>query len=218
MIAALKIEGLVLRQGEFVLGPLDLELPAGGVLKLLGQSGSGKTTLLEAVAGLRPLDAGRIQLKGRDVAGLPPEARSLGYVTQDDTLFPHLNVEENLRFGLRYLDQDREGRERSLARATDLAGVEHLLRRRTDTLSGGESRRVALARALAVSPGLLLLDEPLGMLDAPARMELASRLERASKELGVALLFVTHQADEVLALGGRSLYLEHGRVKKEGPR
>lgn len=214
----LTIEGLRVDLGGFVLGEMSLALGDGETLALLGPSGSGKTTLLKAIAGLCAPDRGRILLDGEDVTARPPQRRRVGWVPQDSDLFPHLSVEGNIAFGLRYAGLDRRARRERLARLAGLLGLDGLLARSPSTLSGGEARRAALARALAVSPRVLLLDEPLGMLDEPARASLLEALRRTHEELGTAAIHVTHDRDEARALGGsaRGAVLRAGRIEQIG--
>jgi molybdate transport system ATP-binding protein len=190
------------------------------VLVLFGPSGSGKSTILECVLGLRPQARGRIRLAGEwlhdDRAGLrrPIEARRLGWVPQSPTLFPHLNVGGNLRLGLTRSDGDGVG---ALDRAIEVLEIGHLLGRRIDALSGGEQSRVALARALASSPRALLLDEPLAALDLALRARILPYLLRVRDELGLPMLYITHDPDEALLLGGVVAVLDRGRLVASGP-
>ncbi len=214
----LKIEGLELALGEFTLGELSLDLADGDYLALMGPSGCGKTTLLKTIAGICVPDRGRILLDGMDVTALPPQRRRVGWVPQDSDLFPHLDAAGNIAFGLRYSGLDRAAQRERLAKLAGLLGLEGLLGRFPATLSGGEARRVALARALAVSPRILLLDEPLGMLDLPARRALLDALRRVHEELGTSAIHVTHEQDEARALGEatRGAVMRAGRIEQVG--
>ncbi|MFM7252976.1 MAG: ABC transporter ATP-binding protein, partial [Ilumatobacteraceae bacterium] len=156
--------------GRGVLHDVDLDVPSGALLALVGPSGCGKSTLLRALAGLVPLEAGRVLLAGRDVTALAAERRRVGLVFQDNSLFGHLRVERNVAFGLRHLP--RRDRVERVAEMLDLVGLSRLARRYPHQLSGGEQQRVALARALAPSPEVVLLDEPFGALDESLREEL----------------------------------------------
>ncbi len=190
------------------------------VAVLFGPSGSGKSTLLESVLGLRPEVRGRIQVAGEwledETRGLrvPVEARGLGWVPQEPTLLPHLSVEGNLRLGLR-----RAGRrgEAHLARAVDVLELGGLLARRPRELSGGERQRVALARALASGPRAVLLDEPLSSLDLPLRTRVLPFLLRVRDELGLPMLYITHDPDEAMVVGEVAIVLAAGRVVASGP-
>ncbi|MBF0341750.1 MAG: molybdenum ABC transporter ATP-binding protein [Magnetococcales bacterium] len=198
-----------------------LELPGHGVTVLFGPSGSGKTTVLRAVAGLEHPPGGKLHVHGvcwqDDAKGLflPVHQRPIGYVFQDAALFPHLDVRGNLRFGLRRVPRDK--RRLSLERAIDLLGIAPLMARRPDTLSGGERQRVAIARALAVSPELLLMDEPLAALDLPRKREILPFLERLHAELAIPILYVSHAPDEVARLAHHLVVLEAGQVIASGP-
>ncbi len=197
---------------------IDLTLPARGVIGLFGASGSGKTTLLRCVAGLERVADGRLRI-GEDVwqdglTWLPTHKRPLGYVFQEASLFPHLTVIKNLRYGMRRV----KGAHRvSLDEAIELLGIGHLLDRRPDHLSGGERQRVAIARALAVSPRLLLMDEPLAALDLKRRQEILPYLDRLHDELRVPVLYVTHSSEEVGRLADHLVVLEKGRAVANGP-
>lgn len=196
---------------------VDLAVPEGEVMAVLGPSGSGKSTLLRAVAGLQPLDEGRVVLAGRSLDGVPPHRRGLGLMFQDHALFPHRDVAANIAFGLRMAgwSADRiRARVAELLDLVDLAGYEH---RRISTLSGGEQQRVALARSLAPSPRLLLLDEPLGALDRPLRERLVGDLRRIAIDLGLTVVAVTHDHDEAFALADRVALMDRGAVLQVGP-
>jgi molybdate/tungstate transport system ATP-binding protein len=193
------LEGLSMDLGGFRLESLSLRVAPGEFFMIVGPSGAGKTLLLEAVAGLRPLSSGRILIAGKDVTAVPPEKRGVGIVYQDYALFPHLTVEENIRWGLRFSRKDGSG---SVDRLVDLLRLRPLLRRSPGTLSGGEQQRTALARALAVQPSVLLLDEPLSALDPAFREELRDYLAEINRE-GMTLVMVTHDFGEVLSLGDR---------------
>jgi len=198
---------------------VDIAVPARGVTALFGPSGSGKTTLLRLVAGLERAAAGRLTLNGQvwqDTAQgifLPTHRRPIGVVFQDARLFPHLSVRGNLDFGRRRVATQRVALEQVVA----LLGIEHLLARMPDRLSGGEKQRVAIARALATSPRLLLLDEPLAALDPARKAEILPYLERLHEELDIPVLFVSHAPDEVARLADTLVLLEAGRVLACGP-
>lgn len=180
------------------------------VTAVVGRSGSGKTSLLESIAGLRPRAKGRIVIDGGDVAPLPPEHRRVGYVPQDLALFPHLDVRGNLRFG---------GPRKSNAQfehIVDILELGPLLERAPASLSGGEKQRVALGRALMTAPRLLLFDEPLASLDPALRARILLFLQRVRDDLGVPMIYVTHQPEEAAAIAGWSLLLDAGRVVAEG--
>ena len=196
-------------------------LAPGGVLVLFGPSGSGKTTLLRALAGLDRPDAGSIAFEGEpwfdSAAGIfvPPQRRRAGFLFQDFALFPHLSAGGNVAFGLGHLG--RNERSERVTETARLLRIEHLLGRRPAGLSGGERQRVAVARALAPRPRLLLLDEPLSALDAPTREELRGELRALLHHLGIPSILVTHDRVEALALGDRMAVLVDGAVRQTGP-
>jgi molybdate transport system ATP-binding protein len=204
---------------------VDLDLPARGVTALFGHSGSGKTTLLRCMAGLERAPLGRLTVNGQvwqddeapDKRGsrwLPTHQRPLGYVFQEASLFPHLTVMGNMRYGL----QRSTGAVRvSLEQAIELLGIGHLLGRKPDQLSGGERQRVSMARALALSPSLLLMDEPLAALDLKRKQEILPYLERLHAELDIPVLYVSHSPDEVARLADHIVVLETGRAVAAGP-
>ena len=211
---------LALQRPDFGLS-VDLELPGRGVSALFGPSGSGKTTLLRCVAGLESQARGLVRIGSEtwqdDAAGLrlPTWRRDLGYVFQEASLFEHLDVRRNLEFGLRR--SARAGGQPALAAAIELLGIGHLLQRSPAQLSGGERQRIAIARALATQPRLLLLDEPLSALDLARRREILPWLERLRDELSIPMLYVTHSADEVMRLADQLVVLEAGKVRVAGP-
>ena len=186
-----------------------LDVPDGETLVILGPSGSGKTLLLESLGGFHPHD-GRVSVGGTDVTDDPPEDRGFGFVFQDYALFPHMTVEENVRFGARYHDQSRDPTELLAA-----LGVADLVQRTPETLSGGEKQRVALARALAIRPEVLLLDEPLSALDAPTRRELRDDLADVLSDR--TAVYVTHDRTTARALGDRVAVMRDGRIVQHGP-
>jgi molybdate/tungstate transport system ATP-binding protein len=208
----IEITNLAVRQGKFALAGITFAVPAGRYGVLMGKSGCGKTTILEAVAGLRSVDAGAIRLAGRDVTQLRPMARNLGYVPQDGALFTTMTVRQNLAFALEVRGDPRASIE---ARVAELAGwleVGHLLDRRPHFLSGGEKQRVALGRALASHPPVLLLDEPLSSLDDDTRDMLIDLLNRLRNTREVTVLHVTHNRGEAERLGDIVLRLENGAI------
>ncbi|MEO8410316.1 MAG: molybdenum ABC transporter ATP-binding protein [Propionivibrio sp.] len=197
---------------------VDLTLPARGVTALFGHSGSGKTTLLRCVAGLERAPLGQLIVAGevwQDASHwLPTHRRPLGYVFQEASLFPHLSVLGNLRYGVR---RSGAAQRVSLEQAIDLLGIAPLLERKPDRLSGGERSRVGIARALAVGPRLLLMDEPLAALDLQRKQEILPYLERLHDELEIPVLYVSHTPDEVARLADHLVVLENGKVLANGP-
>ena len=203
--------------GEAVLQGVDLDVADGSTLALLGPSGSGKSTLLRIVAGLEAPDRGRVLIGEVDVTGRPAHVRGVGFVFQDQALFPHLDVAGNVGFGLRMAGVDRAERRRRVGEALELVGLPGHERRDPATLSGGEAQRVALARALAPRPGVVLLDEPLAALDQLLRERLLVELRALFDELEVTVVAVTHDPTEAAALGDRLAVLLDGQVAQEGP-
>jgi ABC-type sugar transport system ATPase subunit len=208
------VENLIIRAGSFTLEGISFALEAGEYGVLMGQTGAGKTTLLEALCGLKPVSGGAVRLLDRDVTRLRPADRGVGYVPQDRALFPTLTVHEHLAFSLviRGWDAGRIGRR--VDELAELLGLRHLLHRKPQGLSGGEAERVALGRALAFHPPILLLDEPLSALDEKTRDLMQNLLKRVQQETGVTTLHVTHNADEAKKLAGRLLVLEDGIVRE----
>jgi len=212
----IRLEGLSVPVGSFVLRDISLEVPTGGYGLVIGPTGSGKSTLLEAIAGhVRPT-SGRVHLHGEDVTDLPPERRGVGFVYQRYYLFPHLDVRENIRYGLaRGTLGPLEQRERVRELAA-LLGIESLLERSIHQLSGGETQRVALARALAPRPSILLLDEPFAAVDPSTRQMLRRELQAIHERERVTTLQVTHDFDEALRLGDVVAVLADGQVAQLG--
>ncbi len=206
-----------IERGDFRL-EVNLSLPGSGVTAIFGPSGCGKTTLLRAIAGLERAASGYLNVGGAvwqdNKRFLPPHRRPLGYVFQEPSLFAHLNVRGNLEYGRKRL----KGRalKVSLDRAVELLGIGQLLERRPHQLSGGEQQRVAIARALAVSPSLLLLDEPLASLDEARKQEILPYLEALHRELDIPLVYVSHSRQEVARLADHLLLLTAGRVQASG--
>jgi len=205
---------------------LDEQLPARGVTALFGHSGSGKTTLLRCIAGLEHAAQGRLSFNGEvwqdEGIWVPTHRRPIGYVFQEASLFPHLNVLGNLRYGQRRSPRPVDGTggadaRFSLEHAIDLLGIGHLLKRKPGSLSGGERQRVGIARALAVNPRVLLMDEPLAALDLKRKQEILPYLERLHDELAIPVLYVSHAPDEVARLADHLVVLDGGRVLASGP-
>jgi thiamine transport system ATP-binding protein len=214
---ALELSRVARRYGEVrAVDGVDLVVAEGRTVALLGPSGCGKSTLLRLVAGLEPPDAGTLRLDGRDLAGVPPQARGVGMVFQDFALFPHLDVTANVAFGLVERGWSRDARQRRLDELLDVMGLDGLERRRPHELSGGQQQRVALARALAPRPTLLLLDEPLSNLDRTLRDELQEELASLLEGLDVRAIHVTHDQDEAFALADRVAVMRAGRIVQEG--
>jgi molybdate/tungstate transport system ATP-binding protein len=200
----------------FVLDGVSFQVAAGEFFTILGPTGAGKTLILESIAGMVALNGGRIRIGGRDVTDLPPERREIGIVYQDQALFPHLSVAQNIRYGLRYRPKaaDREAR---IAALVQRLGLAPLLERGVSNLSGGERQRVALARALAVAPEIMLLDEPLSALDPNFREEIRDLLKSLHRETGITVLMVTHDFAEAHFLAERTAVISSGRIEQVGP-
>jgi molybdate/tungstate transport system ATP-binding protein len=207
-----QLEQVAIRSGAFQLANLSFELPTSQYAVLMGKTGTGKTTILEAISGLRRVVAGRILLDGVDVTQLHPADRGVGYVPQDLALFPTLNVREHLAFALRVRRESEATIKARVTEFADLLGIGHLLDRLPAGLSGGESQRVALGRALAFHPQVLLLDEPLSALDEETRQEMYDLLKRVQRQTGVTTLHVTHSRAEARALAERLLVLDAGSI------
>jgi ABC-type Fe3+/spermidine/putrescine transport system ATPase subunit len=213
----LVLEGLDKSFGaQTVLRDLSLEVDAGEVLALLGPSGSGKTTALRLIAGFEAPDRGRILVGGEDVTALPPERRHFGMVFQHYALFPHLNVAENVAFGLAGRKLGREETARKVADALALVELPGFEKRRVGEISGGQQQRVALARALAPEPRVLLLDEPLSNLDPTLRERTRRELLRAVRRVGITTVLVTHEQEEAFHLGNRVAVLHGGVLHQVG--
>jgi ABC-type Fe3+/spermidine/putrescine transport system ATPase subunit len=215
--AFLRVDGLRLRLGDFALGALSFQLERGEALVVLGPSGCGKTTLLRCLAGILDPDGGAITLDGRDLTALPPQRRAVGYVPQTAMLFPHLDVRANVAFGLRYVDASETERRRRFETVAELLRIGPLLERRVATLSGGEGKRVALARSLVLEPSLLALDEPLGMLDHNAREGMLEALRDVAAATQTTTIHVTHDREEAWRLKGRCAVMDRGRLCQVGP-
>ncbi|CAM5505999.1 ABC transporter ATP-binding protein [Streptomyces griseorubiginosus] len=202
--------------GRAVLDGVGLDVAEHEVVCVLGPSGSGKSTLLRAVAGLQPLDAGRVLLDGRDQAGVPAHRRGVGLMFQDHQLFPQRDVGANVAFGLRMHDAPKAQQGERVRELLDLVGLPGAARRAVASLSGGEQQRVALARALAPRPRLLMLDEPLGQLDRSLRERLVVELRELFGRLGTTVLAVTHDQSEAFALADRVVVMRDGRIAQSG--
>ncbi|MEX2202539.1 MAG: ABC transporter ATP-binding protein [Actinomycetota bacterium] len=197
-------------------GGINLDMPPGEFFSLLGPSGCGKTTTLRLIAGFERPDEGQILLDGVDMAQTPPHKRNVNTVFQNYALFPHLSVADNVGFGLRYKDVSKQESRTRVGDALALVRLEGLERRRPSQLSGGQQQRVALARALILNPAVLLLDEPLGALDAKLRKQLQIELKALQEEVGVTFIYVTHDQEEALTMSDRLAVMSSGRVEQVG--
>ena len=208
----IRLADITIKQGDFELSGIELELSSGEYGVLMGRSGCGKTTLLEAICGLRKIDQGKIILGDRDVTNLPPAERGVGYVPQDRALFPTQPVREQLAFALVLRSLGQSEISRRVEELADLLGLGELLDRLPDKLSGGEAQRVALGRALAHKPSVLCLDEPLSALDEELHDEMCQLLEHVNGQTGVTVLHITHSPGEAKRLAGCHYHLVDGKV------
>jgi putative spermidine/putrescine transport system ATP-binding protein len=193
---------------------LDLDIEDGEFFSMLGPSGSGKTTVLRLIAGFEPPTAGTIRLGGDDVTTRAPYARDVNTVFQDYAIFPHMNVQENVEYGLRVTKVPRAERRQRAERALATVRLEGYAERRPHQLSGGQRQRVALARALVNRPKVLLLDEPLGALDLKLRREMQVELKEIQREVGITFVFVTHDQEEALTMSDRIAVFNQGRIQQ----
>jgi spermidine/putrescine transport system ATP-binding protein len=218
MDGEIHLEELCKKFDDFVaVDGIDLYMPPGEFFTLLGPSGCGKTTTLRMVAGFERPTSGRILLDGSDVANTPPHQRNVNTVFQSYALFPHLDVAKNVAFGLKYQKVSKEERAKRVGEALELVDMTEFARRKADQLSGGQQQRVALARALVLRPRVLLLDEPLGALDAQLRKNLQVELKALQAELGITFVFVTHDQAEALTMSDRIAVMNGGRVEQAAP-
>jgi len=195
-----------------VVKAMNLTVEQGEFISLLGPSGCGKTTCLQMIAGFTPVSQGRITLAGRDITHARPNSRGLGIVFQSYALFPHMTVEENVRFGLEMRKVSRAGQATRVARVLDLVHLRGFEARYPRELSGGQRQRVALARALVIEPPVLLLDEPLSNLDAKLREEMQFELRRIQRSVGTTTIMVTHDQHEAMSVSDRVVVMEHGTL------
>ena len=196
--------------GNTALDGLDLELAEGELVSLLGPSGCGKTTALRIVAGFETSDSGTVTVGGKDITKVPANKRDMGMVFQAYSLFPNMTAAQNVAFGLKM----RKGDAKKAGELLELVGLAHLGGRYPHQMSGGQQQRIALARALAIQPRVLLLDEPLSALDAKVRVNLRDEIRRIQTELGMTTLFVTHDQEEALAVSDRVGVMSHGKLEQ----
>jgi len=214
---AITLSGISKRfESVIAVDDVSLEVRSGEFFSLLGPSGCGKTTSLRMIAGFERPDAGRILIGDVDITETPPHRRPVNTVFQSYALFPHLSVEQNVAFGLRFTSVSKnEGRAR-VREVLELVRLSGLEQRRPHQLSGGQQQRVALARALVLSPSVLLLDEPLGALDAKLRRDLQIELKSLQREIGITFLYVTHDQEEALTMSDRLAVMSRGKVEQLG--
>jgi iron(III) transport system ATP-binding protein len=213
----LQLEGITKSFGSFqALQGIDLQIPQGEFICFLGPSGCGKTTLLRIIAGLEGQTTGRIRQGGRDISTLPPAQRDYGIVFQSYALFPNLSVADNVAYGLVNRKAPKAQIRARVSELVALVGLPGSEARYPAQLSGGQQQRIALARALATSPGLLLLDEPLSALDAIVRVQLRQEIKRLQRQLGVTTIMVTHDQEEALSVADRIVVMNHGVIEQVG--
>jgi putative spermidine/putrescine transport system ATP-binding protein len=216
-VPAVRLAGLRKSYGQLAaVAGVDLQIADGEFFTMLGPSGSGKTTLLRLIAGFERPDAGTVELGGRDVTREPPYARDVNTVFQDYALFPHLNVLENVAYGLRVRRVPRAQRRQRAQAALEMVRLTGLSERKPIQLSGGQRQRVALARAIVNEPEVLLLDEPLGALDLKLRQEMQLELKRIQREVGITFIYVTHDQEEALTMSDRLAVFSQGAIVQLG--
>ncbi|ANI40806.1 sulfate/molybdate ABC transporter ATP-binding protein [Mycolicibacterium vaccae] len=217
MTYAITVNGANKRYGDFAaLDNIDFAVPAGSLTALLGPSGSGKSTLLRAIAGLDEPDTGTITINGRDVTRVPPQKRGIGFVFQHYAAFKHMTVRDNVAFGLKIRKKPKAEIAERVDNLLEVVGLAGFQGRFPNQLSGGQRQRMALARALAVDPEVLLLDEPFGALDAKVREDLRAWLRRLHDEVHVTTVLVTHDQQEALDVADRIAVLNKGRIEQVG--
>jgi sulfate transport system ATP-binding protein len=214
---AITVRNVNKRFADFVaLEDVSLEVPSGSLTALLGPSGSGKSTLLRVIAGLEKADTGEVFIGGAEATNLPPHRREVGFVFQHYAAFKHMTVAKNVAFGLEIRKRPKEDVRRRVAELLDLVQLDGFGDRYPSQLSGGQRQRMALARALAVEPEVLLLDEPFGALDARVRSELRAWLRRLHDEMHVTTVFVTHDQEEAMEVSDTIVLMDHGRIVQQG--
>ncbi len=203
-------------EGEAVLDNISLEISKGEFITLLGSSGCGKTTTLRIIAGLEQPDAGSVWLDGREVTGLEPNQRDVNTVFQNYALFPHMNVAENIGYGLKLQKVPKSEIRKKVSQMLELVQLEGYEKRKPSELSGGQKQRVAIARALVNNPKVLLLDEPLGALDLQLRRAMQIELKHLQKKLGITFIYITHDQEEAINMSDRIAVMKDGRIEQIG--
>ncbi len=211
------VSNVTKRFGDFVaLDDINLSIPTGGLTALLGPSGGGKTTLLRIIAGLEEADSGTIEIEGTNATALPVQKRNVGFVFQHYAAFKHMTVAKNVAFGLEIRKRPKDEVKQRVQELLELVHLEQWSQRLPSQLSGGQRQRMALARALAIEPSVLLLDEPFGALDAKVRKELRDWLRRLHDEMHVTTVFVTHDQEEALEVADSLVIINEGRIEQIG--
>ncbi|HET9323988.1 MAG TPA: TOBE-like domain-containing protein [Gaiellaceae bacterium] len=214
---AIEARSVTKRFGDFVaVDEVSVTVPTGSLTALLGPSGSGKSTLLRVIAGLEQPQSGRVVIEGSDITGQPPQRRGIGFVFQHYAAFKHMTVWKNVAFGLEIRRRPRAEIKQRVHELLDLVQLSGLAKRYPAQLSGGQRQRMALARALAVEPKVLLLDEPFGALDARVRKELRTWLRRLHEDVHVTTIFVTHDQEEAMEIADQIVLMNQGRVEQTG--
>ncbi|MFL6062489.1 MAG: sulfate/molybdate ABC transporter ATP-binding protein [Marmoricola sp.] len=214
---SIRISGINKTYGDFVaLENIDVDLPTGQLTALLGPSGGGKSTLLRIIAGLESADSGTVTIEGTEATHLPPQKRNVGFVFQHYAAFKHMSVAKNVAFGLEIRKRSKEEIRQKVDELLELVHLSQFADRKPNQLSGGQRQRMALARALAVEPTVLLLDEPFGALDAKVRKELREWLRRLHDEVPVTTVFVTHDQEEALEVADEIVVINNGRIEQVG--
>ncbi len=216
-VADLELCGITKQFGSHTaLEQVDLQVRKGEFIAIMGPSGCGKTTLLRIIAGLESMSTGILRLRGRDISALSVHQRSTRMVWQNYALFPHLNVRQNIEFGLTLKPHDKATVQSKVLQVAEMVQLTDLLHRRVRQLSGGQKQRVAIARALVTEPEILLLDEPLSALDAHLRIRMQGELKRLQQTLGISFIYVTHNQSEALSMADRVVVMNQGRVEQVG--
>ncbi len=210
-MGVLSVEKVNVKVGNFKLKDVSLKVGKNEILVILGDNGAGKTKMLEAIAGFIPLQSGRITLNGRELGSVPIQKRKIGFIFQNLALFPHMSVEKNIFYGIKYSEKRKIAFD-----VIELFGLHPFLKRMPSTLSGGEKQKVALARALAVDPEIVLFDEPTSALSARERNRLDDEIRKVLKEMGKSAIFVTHNEMEAFVIGDRVSVMANGRIVQSG--
>ena len=216
-VSGIRVNNLVKKWGDFhAVNNVSFATGASEFISLLGPSGCGKSTTLRLIAGLEFASSGEVYIGDREVTALPPSKRRLSMVFQSYALFPHLNVAENILFGLSVRGIGKAEQQQRLSKIVDLLGLSALLERRPNQLSGGQQQRVALGRALIAEASVCLLDEPLSNLDAKLRAEMRNEIRSLQRRLGIAMIFVTHDQTEAMSMSDRIILMREGRIEQSG--